>query len=232
MAFEDFGWLEQPWSVASPASIGGGWPGHFSAACWFFGRDLFQSLGLGTPIGLMSSNWGATQVNTWMPPDAIAKCGYTHDDGHPPPPQQQQQRPAAGGTLEASMLQQLLPPTKCKSPGVIGKNTVGSPCRTSADCCMGPCNPADAVSVQKRGAVVKTKKQACVMFLITLPSPHVPRAHTHTRGVRGTYAQRSKRGRIVRGLEHAGRLVLGQVPRRDVRLGGPVERGLGPVRQV
>jgi len=65
--------LEQKWSIASPSSIGGGDWAYFSAVCWFFGKNLADS-NPGLPIGLISSNWGGTVIQTWMSNDALAKC--------------------------------------------------------------------------------------------------------------------------------------------------------------
>jgi sialate O-acetylesterase len=66
--------ISQPWSVASPASIGvGNWTA-FSAVCWFFGRNVYESLGGSTPIGLISNNWGGTPVQAWSSPDALSHC--------------------------------------------------------------------------------------------------------------------------------------------------------------
>jgi sialate O-acetylesterase len=46
------------WSVSSPQTVAG-----FSAAAYFFGRELHQRLGV--PVGLINSSWGGTPVQTW-----------------------------------------------------------------------------------------------------------------------------------------------------------------------
>lgn len=69
---EEFHTISQPWAIASPASVGVGNWSAFSAACWFFGRDLYNDLKV--PIGLLSDNWGGTPVQAWSSPDALAKC--------------------------------------------------------------------------------------------------------------------------------------------------------------
>jgi sialate O-acetylesterase len=48
---------------------------YFSATCYFFGRELYKSLGI--PIGLIVSCWGGQQVETFSSPDALADetCG-------------------------------------------------------------------------------------------------------------------------------------------------------------
>ena len=122
-AFTDFGWVEQPWAEASPEAIGGGWPGHFSAVCWFFGRDYHMQSG--DPVGLISSNWGATNVETWTPAKDLSPCGMRTKTER----------------LAANLANTDIPPPPhhCQP----GKTTVGSPCRTSADCCNGPCNPSN-----------------------------------------------------------------------------------------
>jgi sialate O-acetylesterase len=52
------------WSVCSPETVK-----DFSAVAYYFGRDIHTSTEI--PIGLISSNWGGTIVETWMSPGAI-----------------------------------------------------------------------------------------------------------------------------------------------------------------
>ena len=72
----DLATLEQPWAVASNATVSeGGIFGQFSATCWFFARDLFDALGEeAPPMGLVSSSWGGTQIERWMSQADIAPC--------------------------------------------------------------------------------------------------------------------------------------------------------------
>eukprot|EP00118_Oscarella_pearsei_P024898 m.307063 g.307063 ORF g.307063 m.307063 type:complete len:497 (+) comp41859_c0_seq1:921-2411(+) len=72
----ELGSIAQNWSLASNASIGHGNWSYFSAACWFFGRDLYDANG-DVPVGLISNNWGGTPVQSWSGPDALAKCNQT-----------------------------------------------------------------------------------------------------------------------------------------------------------
>ncbi|XP_065829152.1 sialate O-acetylesterase-like [Oscarella lobularis] len=71
----ELGSIAQNWSVASEAAIGHGNWSYFSAVCWFFGRDLYDTYHI--PIGLISDNWGGTPVQSWSGPDALAKCNQT-----------------------------------------------------------------------------------------------------------------------------------------------------------
>ena len=72
----DLATLEQPWAVASNVSISDGTEfGHFSAVCWFFAKAIVDNLADPFPIGLVSSNWGGTRIESWMTQAAIAPCG-------------------------------------------------------------------------------------------------------------------------------------------------------------
>ena len=46
------------WQVCSPNTVGG-----FSAAAYFFGRELHEQLDI--PVGLINSSWGGTPVQAW-----------------------------------------------------------------------------------------------------------------------------------------------------------------------
>ena len=165
---DDLGWVEQPWAVASPVAVGAGWLGPFSAVCWFFGRDLFQALGSNTPIGLISSNWGGTSVETWTPAEALAPChssrgsagrhASTRGSGSdnnvdsslfPAEDASRRSGAAARGAPPGTALHHghPLPPNAsehCRFPVNVGVNTVGSPCNADQDCCAGKCSPTDA----------------------------------------------------------------------------------------
>ncbi len=62
---------EGTWKMCSPGSVAeGGWSG-FSAAAYYFGRELHKQLGV--PIGLIDATWGGTRIESWTPPEGFAE---------------------------------------------------------------------------------------------------------------------------------------------------------------
>ena len=63
------------WKVCTPENVAqGGWSG-FSAAGYFFGRELHHNLNV--PVGLIEATWGGTPIQPWMPLGALkAYPGY------------------------------------------------------------------------------------------------------------------------------------------------------------
>jgi sialate O-acetylesterase len=62
--------IDGEWKVCSPQTVAeGGWGG-FSAAAYYFGRELHQKLGV--TIGLIDSSWGGTRIEPWTPPEGFA----------------------------------------------------------------------------------------------------------------------------------------------------------------
>ncbi|XP_038069722.1 sialate O-acetylesterase-like [Patiria miniata] len=76
--YDDLHGLYEPWSKPSPETLGSKAQifNYFSALCWFFGRDLYDSMQY--PIGLISTNWGGTPIEDWSSPDVLKKCSATH----------------------------------------------------------------------------------------------------------------------------------------------------------
>jgi sialate O-acetylesterase len=58
------------WAVCSPATVG-----TFTAVGYYFARELMSELGV--PVGLINSNWGGTQIESWMSDAAIKSGPYT-----------------------------------------------------------------------------------------------------------------------------------------------------------
>ncbi len=51
------------WAVCDPATVG-----RFSAAAYFFGREIHKALGV--PVGLINSSVGGTPIESWISPEA------------------------------------------------------------------------------------------------------------------------------------------------------------------
>ncbi|KAK3746757.1 hypothetical protein QZH41_013585, partial [Actinostola sp. cb2023] len=67
--------VQQPWSVASSASVNGGVWKYFSAVCWFYAKNLYDKYK--HPLGMIATDWGGTPVEAWSSPDALATCNIT-----------------------------------------------------------------------------------------------------------------------------------------------------------
>jgi len=61
--------LECRWLPCSPETVTKGLWGGFSAAGFFFGRELYQQLSI--PIGLIHSSWGGTVAEAWTSPEGL-----------------------------------------------------------------------------------------------------------------------------------------------------------------
>ncbi|HSW44504.1 MAG TPA: sialate O-acetylesterase [Phycisphaerae bacterium] len=58
------------WLPCSPNNIVANGGMGFSAALYFFGRELHKELNV--PIGLIDSSWGGTRIEPWTPPEGFA----------------------------------------------------------------------------------------------------------------------------------------------------------------
>lgn len=65
---------EGRWQRSCPESAA-----NFSATGWFFGKILTEAL-CGVPVGLISSNWGGSRIETWMTEEKIRNTVGIHQD--------------------------------------------------------------------------------------------------------------------------------------------------------
>ena len=78
VSLQDLRTIEQNWtSAAKPGAVSdGSFGGHFSAVCYFFGKNVHDKLGGRIPIGLISNNFGGSRVEMWTTPQSTIHCGH------------------------------------------------------------------------------------------------------------------------------------------------------------
>lgn len=70
--------MEGEWKICSPKTVAeGGWGG-FSAAAYYFGRELHKKLGVA--VGLIDASWGGTRIEPWTPPEGFASVPALQQD--------------------------------------------------------------------------------------------------------------------------------------------------------
>ena len=61
------------WVVGSPETVG-----NFSAACYYFARELKRTAN--TPVGIVVAAWGGARVRNWVSEDGLRRLGLDNDD--------------------------------------------------------------------------------------------------------------------------------------------------------
>jgi sialate O-acetylesterase len=89
--------VDAEWVLCSPETIAS-----FSAVGYYFGRELWQELGV--PIGLVSSNWGGTPAESWTPLEALkSRPDYSElVSGYGEASAMLQNNPDIGATMQAN----------------------------------------------------------------------------------------------------------------------------------
>lgn len=77
--------IQMPWIEGSSTTVNGSLVfSYYSAVCWLTAVELYNKPFLGSkiPIGLVSSNWGGTYIQSWTPNKIIIECNarYFYDD--------------------------------------------------------------------------------------------------------------------------------------------------------
>lgn len=61
--------IDAAWKVCTPTTVAeSGWGG-FSAAAYYFGRELHKQLGVA--VGVIDATWGGTRIESWTPPEGF-----------------------------------------------------------------------------------------------------------------------------------------------------------------